>query len=603
MTKLKVKKTIWDLNPFFKSDYDSQISKRRKIVKRESYRFINKWEGRNDYLSDSEILTEALVEYEKWISQYGAIGDEEAYFYLRYYLDQNNAKLKANLGKAEEYSSQISNDIQFFMLRIARISKSKQAKFLRCEGLKNYRHFLEKIFHESEYLLSEEGEKILSLKSGPAYRSWVNLTEGFFSRETRKVLAEDRKKKEKSFSELLSLTSNKKKKVRDEAAQAVNDIFFKNSDVVEAEMNAILADKKINDQLRGFKRPDAAMHLCDDVNSKIVDNLIKVSSKRFDISKRYYRLKAKLFKVKKLQYHERNVEYGRKIKKYSYQEAVDLVFKAFEKTDQEFADIFVRFIQNGQIDVYPRKGKSGGGFCFQHLLSQPTYILLNFTEKMSDVFALAHEAGHGINNELMKKRGNALNFDTPYFTAEIASKLMEAFLFSEFLESEKDEELRLAMMMMKLDDLVSHVFSSAVRNKFESEMHYSFREKGYMSTKEIGQLYKKYSMQYMGNSVEQTSGSENWWMHISHLRRYFYNYQYSAGILLAEIMKNNFEKDPQFICQIKEFLAIGIAKSPETIFAELGINLKTKNIWKKGVGEIEELLFETEKLAKKMGKI
>lgn len=602
MAKLKIKQTAWNLKSLFKSDNDPEMAKQRKVVEKESYKFINKWKNRDDYLRNPKILKQALDEYEKWMRQYGTMGDEEAYFYLRYYQEQDNPKLKAGLGIVQNLSNKISNDIQFFMLRIARISHKEQSKFLKYKGLEDYKHFLEKIFNESKYLLSEKEEKILNLKSGPAYMNWINMTEGILSKETREVLDEDGKRKVKNFSEILSFTSDKKKKVRDESVTALNDIFYKNGDIAEAEMNSIMADKKINDELRGFSRPDSSMHLNDDINSKIVDNLITASVERFDISKRYYRLKAKLFKVKKLQYHERNVEYGDAIEKYSYQKAVNMVFNVFSKTDQEFADIFQKFIENAQIDVYPRKGKSGGGFCFHHLISQPTYILLNYTGKLKDVFSLAHEAGHGINNELMKKRDNALNFGGPLFTAEVSSKLMEAILFEEIL-NEKDEKLRLAAMMMKLNDQIIHIFMSAAENRFESEMHHNFREKGYLSKEEIGQLHKKYAIKYTGNYVKQTPGSENWWMHVSHLRVFFYNYQYSAGILIAETLKSYLKKDPNFIKQIKEFLSIGFAESPDDIFKQFDMNIKAKNFWNRGITEIEELLNETEKLAKKLGKI
>ena len=158
-------------------------------------------------------------------------------------------------------------------------------------------------------------------------------------------------------------------------------------------------------------------------------------------------------------------------------------------------------------------------------------------------------------------------------------------------------------MMMKLNDLIIHVFMTAAENKFESEMHSNFRRKGYLSKEEIGQLHKKHAIKYMGNYVKQTTGSENWWMHISHLRRFFYNYQYSSGILIAETLKSYLKKDPHFINQIKEFLATGTAKSPDDIFKQLGINIKSKSFWNQGIDEIEKLLQETEKLAKKMGKI
>ncbi|MCK5085143.1 hypothetical protein KAK05_00350, partial [Candidatus Parcubacteria bacterium] len=285
MKKLKIKQTTWNLKPLFKSDNDPQIKKKRKTVEKESYKFINKWKNRNDYLKSPKVLKQALDEYEKWICQYGAMGDEEAYFYLRYYQEQNNSKLKASLGIVQNLSNKISNDIQFFMLRIARIPSKEQGKFLEHKDLKDYRHLLEKIFNESKYLLSEKEEKILNLKSGPAYMNWVNMTEGILSKETRKVLDEDGKRKVKNFSEILSLTTDKKRKVRDQAAKALSDIFYENSDIAEAEMNSIMADKKINDELRGFARPDSSMHLDDDINSKIADNLVAASVERFDISK------------------------------------------------------------------------------------------------------------------------------------------------------------------------------------------------------------------------------------------------------------------------------------------------------------------------------
>ncbi len=599
---LKIKQTVWNLKPLFKNDNDPAMAEARKIVERESYRFINKWRDRVDYLENPAVLAEALNEYEAWRRNYATDGKEGNYFNLRTAQDQNNPKLKAKFSKIQDFSNKILNDIQFFILKVARIDKALQGKFLEFPGLKEYRHFLEKIFAESKYLLSEPEEKIMNLKSAPAYMNWVNMTEGFLAKEEREVLGDDGKKARKNFSEILSLTNDKKKRVRDVAAGAVNDIFGKNAEVAEAEMNSIMADKKINDQLRGFPRPDSVMHMCDDITSEIADVLVDMECKRFDISRRYYRLKAKLFGVKKLKYHEKNVEYGNITKKYSYQEAVDIVFDVFSKADKDFSGIFGSFIGNGQIDVYPAKGKSGGGFCSQYLMTQPTYILMNFTGRLHDVFTLAHESGHGINNEFMKKKQNSLNFGGPLFTAEIASKFAEELVFSEMLKK-GDEQARLAMMMAKLNDEVVHVFMPAADNKFEREMHQVFRQKGYISKEEIGQLWKKHMANFMGSSVEQTAGMENWWMHITHLRVFFYNYQYSSGILIAKALHSYYENDPRFIGKIKEILSVGSSQSPENMFKKIGIDITGEEFWDKGIDEVEKLLDETEKLAKKLGKI
>ena len=106
------------------------------------------------------------------------------------------------------------------------------------------------------------------------------------------------KKGKKSFSEIQSLMNSKKRRVRDSAADAFNDILSKHVDAAEAEINSVLANKKVDDELRHVSRPDLMRHVTDDIDSEVVDSLIKTVSDRFDISCRYYRLKARLLKVK-----------------------------------------------------------------------------------------------------------------------------------------------------------------------------------------------------------------------------------------------------------------------------------------------------------------
>lgn len=603
MKKLKIKQTTWNLKPLFKGDNDPEMERQRKIVEKESYKFINKWKDRDDYLRDPKILKQALDEYEKWQRYHSVDGNEGIYFHLRKEQDQNNSKLKAKFNKIQDIGIKIANDIQFFTLRIAKIPIEKQEKFLKSKDLKKYKHFLEKIFAESKYLLTESEEKILNLKSGPAYIDWVNMTVGFLAKEERKIFTEEGKEEVKNFSDILSLTESKQKKVRDSAALAFSDILEKNSDIAEAEMNSILKNKKIDDELRKVSRPDLFRHISDDIDSSVADTLTDVVRNDFSISRRFFKLKAKLMGVEKLKYYERGVEYGNIDKKYSYTDAADLVYRVLENLDKKFSDIFQSFVNNGHIDVFPKKGKVNGAFCCGNLISQPTYILLNHADKLRDTVTIAHEVGHGIHNELIKEeQDNALNFDTPPFSGEIASTFMEDFVLEEILK-ESNDELRLSIMMSKLNDNVATIFRQIAFYSFEKELHCDFRAKGYLSKEEIGKLFKKHIKDYVGNSVEFPSGSENWWIYISHFRCFFYDYQYASGVLIAKYFQNSVKKDPTSIEKFKYFLSAGTSDSPKNIFNELGVNIEDKNFWKKGIDEVEDLLKETEKLAKKLGKI
>ena len=130
-----------------------------------------------------------------WKRQYCTDGDEGYYFWLRIQQDQNDPKLKARFNKIDEFSKKLENESQFFYLRIARIKPELQKRFIEYEGLAKYRHFLERIFAESRYHLSEPEEKILNLKSATSSSNWTRMTAGFLSKEERAVFTEEGKRK------------------------------------------------------------------------------------------------------------------------------------------------------------------------------------------------------------------------------------------------------------------------------------------------------------------------------------------------------------------------------------------------------------------------
>jgi oligoendopeptidase F len=594
--------TVWDLRPLFAHDDALEVEEALREVERASRRFIDKWRDRSDYLHEPDVLTEALNDYEKWKRRHGTDGDAGFYFWLRTQQDQNDPGLKARFNKIQEFSRKIENEIQFFHLRIAKIPRSRQRQFLSFAGLRRYRHFLERVFAESRYLLTEPEEKILNLKEPTSNLNWVKMTSGFLAKEERSVLLEDGSKAMKTVAEVASLMDSRDRRVRDTAAGAFNSVLRKYVEVAEAELNSVLADKKVDDELRGLPRPDLQRHLSDDVDSEIVDTLIRSVSARFDIPAKFYELKAKLLGVKRLKYHERNVEFGKIDRGYPWRKASRLVLKAVHRLDVQFAAIYENFLKEGRIDVQPKKGKAGGAFCVHHLLSQPTYILLNHTGRLNDVLTLAHELGHGINNELMRKKQNSLNFGTPTSTAEVASTFMEDFVLQEILR-EADDETRLAIMMMKLNDDVSTIFRQVACYTFEQELHAFFRQKGYLSKEEIGALFGKHMSAYMGDSVEQSPGSENWWVYWSHIRYFFYVYSYASGLLISKSLQNSVKDDPGFISKVKEFLSAGLSDSPRTIFLRLGIDISDGTFWERALEEVEDLLLETQRLALKLGKL
>lgn len=595
-------KKEWDLTPLLKNDKDPKAEKNLKEVAEKSYEFINKWKDRKDYLSEPKVLREALDEYEYWARNFSTDGDVGYYFWLRLQTEQTNSKVRAKFNKLYEQSMQIINAMEFFMHNISKIDQKTQSKMLQSGELAPYKHLLENSFESAKHLLSEKEEKIMNLKSKTAHSNWANLTSKLLSKEVRTVVDEKGKKTKKTFAELTPLMSDKNEHVRKSAAKAFNSVLKKHLDTAEAEMNSIMENKKINDELRKFESPEHARFISDDLEPKVVEVLIDTIKKDYELVHKYYGLKASLLGLDKLPYHERYIEYGKMDQKFEYEEAVKLVKETFAELDPEFEKIFDDMINNGRIDVYPKKGKSDGAFCVHNLISQPVYIFLNYTNKMRDVLTIAHESGHAINNYLMAKEQNALNFCTPLSTAEVASTFMEDFVTQNLLKN-ADDNLKLALLMHKMEDSIGTVYSQAAMFSFEKELHESFREKGYLAHKEIGDIYEKHVMESVGPSVYFTKGSENRWVGIGHFRRFFYNYQYASGLLISKGLQSLVKKRKNNVDKVKKFLSAGSSESPKNILSSIGIDITKKEFWAEGLGEINNTFEEINTLAKKLGKL
>lgn len=595
MSKIDTSKTSWDLSRILLEDNDQifEEEKTRAIV--ENYEFINTWKDRNEYLSDPLVLKLALDELEALETQTGSTGNLSYYYSLTSALDQTNPHTLSRLNKIEEFGIKIANDREFFMHRLAQVDSKTQTLFLASEDLKEYHHLLKNLFENAKYQLTEAEEKILNVKATVSHDNWVHMTESILSKEEREVVTEDGNAETKSFSEILSLTNNKNKFVRDSAAKACNEVQERWVDVAENEINSILQNKRVNDELRGMARPDLLRHINDDMDSSVVDSLIDTVTNNFDIAKEFYKVKAKALGQKKLAYHERNVEVGDIKGEFNFDQSVHLVYKVFSDIDTEFGEIFKGFVENGHIDAFPRKGKQGGAFCSHDLKTEPTYILLNHTNKLPDVLTLAHEAGHGINNELMREQ-NSLYFDSPLSTAEVASTFFEDFVLDE-LARFVDAKTAYAIKMQKLNDDVGTIIRQVACYNFETELHREFRRVGYLSKGQIGEIFSKHMSAYMGDWVEKTPGCENWWVYWGHIRSFFYVYSYASGLLISKALQKMVRHDRSNIHKVKIFLRYGRSKSPKDIFTELGIDISAREFWQSGLDSVKNELGEVAKVS------
>lgn len=587
-------KTDWNLSPIFSGLDDPRLAEAEKRAITEVELFERHWRDRDDWLKNPVILKEALDHFTRLSEQFGCDTSRNYFFWLQSELDQNNPVIKAKLAKTQDQVQNLVNKLQFFPLRLGGVDANKQREFLTAPDLAIYRHWLEQLFAEHKYSLSEAEEKIVTLHSGPAFNNWIRLTENSLAKEERSVGGEA-----KSVAEIISLMNHPGKKLRDEAATVFNQILSDKLELAEAELNSILEYKKNQDQLRKVGRPDELRLSGDDIEPAIVDAMLKSVEDAYSIAHEYYALKAKLLGVKKLAYHERNLSVGETEKTYDFDQACQLTDKVFRNLDSEFASIFEGFLQNGQIDAFPKKGKGSGAFCAHELKILPTYILLNHTNQLRDVLTLAHEVGHGINNELMRKNCHALDFGSPTSTAEVASTLMEDFVLEELRQNASSAE-QLNLLMAKLNDDVSSIFRQVAAYRFEQKLHQEFRQAGFLPAPRIGELFRAEMAAYLGDSIELSPGMENWWVYWSHFRRFFYVYSYASGLLISKNLQRKIRADKKFIGPVKTFLAAGSSASPKQLFLNLGLDISHPEFWTEALAQVRADLDLAKDLAAKL---
>ncbi|WP_278245117.1 M3 family metallopeptidase [Clostridium sartagoforme] len=92
------------------------------------------------------------------------------------------------------------------------------------------------------------------------------------------------------------------------------------------------------------------------------------------------------------------------------------------------------------IDFAQNKGKSTGGFCASPYGSH-SFILLSWSEKMAEVFTLAHELGHAGHFKLCNENQNVFDTDVSGYFVEAPSTMNELLMANYLLKRMRTKDL------------------------------------------------------------------------------------------------------------------------------------------------------------------
>ncbi|HEX4466862.1 MAG TPA: M3 family oligoendopeptidase [Solirubrobacteraceae bacterium] len=594
----------WDLEPLVDGEGENGVEQRLTQALTRSQSFAEQHAGKLGEL-DGDGLREAMQEL---AAIYGLVSRAGHYASLRFSTDTAAAANGALLQRVQEQETAIQTTLLFFDLEWAALTDERAEQLLDTDGLGFCAHHLRNVRRYREHLLSEPEERILTEKSLTGASAWTRLFEELTSAIEVELPsgrgAESKDGGRVALDVALSRLSMPDRDQRRETAEAVTAALAPGLRTRAYLFNTLLADKATDDRLRRYPHWLASRNLANEASDESVRALIEAVRGRYEIARRWYRLKAGLLGVERIADYDRMAPVTEDEVSYSYGDARELVLDCYSGFAPELGELARRFFDERRIDGPPRPGKRGGAFCAPGVPDVFPYVLLNYTSRRRDVLTLAHELGHGVHFALAARQG-IFHQQTPLTLAETASVFGETIVFGRLLAEDSTPASRLALLAENLEDTIATVFRQVAMNRFEDLVHSNRREQGELSVERFGELWAESQTELLGDSVEITDGYRTWWSYIPHfIGSPGYVYAYAYGQLLALSVYERYEHlGAEIVPQYLEMLAAGGSRSPQQLGEIVGVDLADPGFWDAGLDLVERQLSEAEQAAQAAGRL
>ncbi|HEV3048425.1 MAG TPA: M3 family oligoendopeptidase [Solirubrobacteraceae bacterium] len=606
----ELEQTAWDLEPLVEGEGQEGVERRLAEALTRAQAFAEAHAGRLGELDGGGLRAamDELAAIHELIARAGY------YAALRFSTDTAEPANGALLQKVQEQETQIQTTLLFFELEWAALPDERAEELLAGGDLEFCAHYLRNVRRYREHLLSEPEEKILTEKALTGASAWTRLFEELTSAIEVELPAGGSStgaeggaapaSEKVALDVALSRLALADREVRRTAAEAVTAALAPGLRTRAFLFNTLLADKATDDRLRKYPHWLAARNLANEASDESVRALIEAVRGRYEIPRRWYRLKAKLLGIERLADYDRMASVTEDEVSYPFAQAREIVLDCYSSFSPELGSLAKRFFDERHVDAPIRPAKRGGAFCAAAVPSVFPYVLLNYTARRRDVLTLAHELGHGVHFALAAPQG-VFHQSTPLTLAETASVFGETIVFGRLLEEDSSPASRLALLAENLEDTIATVFRQVAMNRFEELVHTNRREHGELSVERLGELWAESQSEMLGDSVELTDGYRTWWSYIPHfIGSPGYVYAYAYGQLLALSVYERYEQTgPELVPRYLEMLSAGGSKDPEQIGAIVGVDLSDPGFWSAGLDLVERQLQQAEAAAQASGRL
>ena len=584
----------WDLTPLYPDakGWEKALEECKKMKGR-----LLSWKGK---LSNPENLAEALEVDREIDLLMERVGQ---YASLRVCEDEGDGAARDRSLRFDHLQTELAEESSWFLPELMKIPDSEWSSILQHPRLKEWLGKLERIRRYRPHILGEGEERILSLV-GPV----LGGPDEIFSQLTNvdfrfgKVRDEDGTEVELSHGTFASLLQRRSAEVRRTAWVQYYTEFEQHACTLSAALAASVKGDVFRAKARRHSSARTQSLFPDRVPEAVYDKLVSTVRDNLAPLQKYHRLRRKVLQLNELRSADLQVPLVAKMqKKTSYEEAARLVADACRPLGDEYVGVLEKGLGSDRwVDRYENKGKRSGAFS-SGSYRNPPYILMNYREDvLSDVYTLAHEAGHSMHSWLSHRAQPYQDSHYPIFLAEVASTFNEELLTHAYLEgpAKKDPLLRAYILNRQIDDIRGTLYRQVMFAEFEHKIH-AAEEKGLALTLDFFRIaYRELLESYLGEVLEIEAPLELECLRIPHFYSAFYVYKYAIGLSASIALSNHvLAGDKGGVERVHTFLRSGGSRPPLETLRIAGVDMESSEpvnealaLFSKRVDELEKIL-------------
>jgi len=538
-----------------------------------TYPRLTNWKGR---VGESAATLAEVLEFEKALD----LKIERVYHYASLQLAENSAdpEYLARMGQLQNLLTTIGEVTSFVAPEIQAIADEEFARFLTDPVLEQWRISLRKIRRMKPHVLSEKEERLLALGSAAldgyddAFGQLTDVDMKFGVLVDEK--GEERALTQSSYSAFLVKRDHA---LRKRAFHQFYAEFQDHQFTLATDLSYSVKADVFRARARNFPSALEASLFKDDIPAAVYDALIGSVRQNLAPLFRYYELRRRVLGLNELHVYDTYVPLVAEIETdISFDEAISDVLASLTPLGEEYVEALGAGLRGRWCDRYETKGKRSGAFS-SGSYGAPPYILMNYKRDVfSDVYTLAHEAGHSMHTWFAQRNQLFQDANYPIFLAEVASTFNEELLNHYLLERTTDPKMRAYIINRQIDDIRGTLFRQTMFAEFEKIIH-ALEESGAALTLDVFKSeYRKLLEAYFGPEVALDSELDLECLRIPHFYNAFYVYKYATGVSAAiALAERVLAGAPGAVEAYLGFLKSGGSKFPLETLQTAGVDMRT----------------------------